>query len=80
MSFGVLTISSQLDLLTASHASRPMELGPRPGKSRSCVSVPEQKPDAKDVLVFKAGPLLSREAALPPTDDGMVDLESSDVE
>lgn len=69
-----------MDQLTASHVSRTFELGPRPGKSRSCVTVPERKPDTKDVLVFKAGPLLGRETALPPEDDGMVDLESSDVE
>ena len=67
-------------MLTASHASRHIELGPRPGKSRSCVTVPDQKPGAKDVSVFKPGPLLDRGATLTPKGDGMVDLESSDVE
>ncbi|KAF9649564.1 hypothetical protein BDM02DRAFT_3268637 [Thelephora ganbajun] len=75
----VAELQRKLDLLTAAHASRPIELGPRPGKSRSCVTIPDRKPDVKDVPVFKAGPLLGQEAALPPN-DGMVDLESSDVE
>ena len=74
------SIFPQLDLLTASHASRPIELGPRPGRSRSCVTIPDQKPDAGGVPVFKPGPLLSGEPALPPKDDDMVDLESSDIE
>ena len=44
------------------------------------MTVPTRKPDAKDVPFFKPGPLLGGEVALPPKDDDMVDLESSDVE
>ncbi|KAH9950843.1 hypothetical protein B0H21DRAFT_722081 [Amylocystis lapponica] len=38
-------VQSKLDLLTAVHAKRSIKLGPRPGKSSSCVRRPERTKD-----------------------------------